>query len=971
MYQYTRKFLLLLILLPLLSFSQISKTKIFPFDTVPGDPLKAHIYTLDNGLKVYLSVYKDEPRFQSMIGVKAGSKNDPADHTGLAHYLEHMLFKGTDHYGSLDYSKEAPLLDSIVNLYQAYGQTKDSSKRVAIYHQIDSVSGVAATFAIPNEFDKMMASLGVSGVNAFTSVEQTVYVNNVPSNQFENFFTVEAERFRKPVMRLFHTELEAVYEEKNRALDNDSRKVYEALLGGIFEKHQYGTQTTIGTVEHLKSPSLIEIKNFFNTYYVPNNMVISLSGDFDPDNAIRVIDEKFGKLPSKPVPTFVVPEERFLKQPIVKEVLGPDAESVTLGFRFKGANSQDADMLTVVDYILSNGQAGLLDLNLNNSQKVLTSGSSTNIMKDYSVHVISGRPRDGQKLEEVRDLLLGQIMEIKLGNFPDWMISAVVNNLKKEQATSYENNNARASAMLSTEVDGVNYKDEVNKIDRISKINKQQVIDFVRTWYGEGYVIVYKRTGKDESVVKVVKPAITPVKMNREMQSDFVRNLADHKAPSIDPVFIDFNKSIKTSKIKNSIPVYMVKNIENNLFSLDYVFEMGSNNNKKLSLALEYLKYLGTTKLTSTKLQEEFYKLGCSFNAGASEDESSISLDGIHENFVPALLLLEDLLANMKADTAALSNLKDDIMKRRENAKLNKNIILGAMQSYAKYGAKSAQTNILSESELNATSATELVSLLKGLTGYQHYVDYYGPADSLTITNTLNKTHKAAATLKPIPAPIKFVELKTDTSKVFVVNYDMKQAEVVFLAQGMHYDKSQLAKINLYNRYFGGGMSSPIFQTLRESKALAYSVSSRYSAPNILEKSFYNFAYIGSQVDKLPEAAAGMMELLKEFPMSEKGFENAKDGALQQVQTERITKDDLLAMYHRNKKLGLNYDIRKEVYSQIPTLTLSDIKKFQEQFIKPLNYHIVVLGNHDKLDMKSLQKYGTVTELGLSDIFGY
>ncbi len=966
-----RKFLILLILLPFLGFGQKTGTKTYAYDTVPGDPLKARIYTLDNGLKVYLSVYKDEPRFQSMIGVKAGSKNDPSDHTGLAHYLEHMLFKGTDKYGSLDYSKEAPLLDSIVNLYQVYGQAKDSSKRVAIYHQIDSVSGVAATFAIPNEFDKMMASLGVSGVNAFTSVEQTVYVNNVPSNQFENFFTVEAERFRNPAMRLFHTELEAVYEEKNRGLDNDNRKVYETLLAGIFENHQYGTQTTIGTVEHLKSPSIVAIKNFFNTYYVPNNMVIALSGDFDPNVAIRVIDERFGKMVAKPVPTFIVPEEKLIKQPKVREVVGPDAESITMGFRFNGASSPDADMLTVVDYILSNGQAGLLDLNLNNSQKVLASGSSTNIMKDYSVHVISGRPREGQKLEEVRDLIMGQIMEIKLGNFPDWMIEAVVNNLKKELATSYENNNARASAMLSAEIDGVNYKDEVNRINRISKINKQQVIDFVRTWYGDNYVIVYKRTGKDESVVKVVKPAITPVAMNREMQSDFVKAIASHKATPIAPVFIDFKKSIKTGKLKNGIPVYMVKNIENNLFNLDYVFEMGNNHNKKLSLALEYLKYLGTSKLSSTKVQEGFYKLGCSLNTGASEDEASISLDGINENFGQALTLLEDLLSNVQADTAALSNLKDDILTRRDNAKLNKNIILAAMQSYAKYGSTSAQTNILSESELNAITADELVGILKGLSGYKHYVDYYGPADSLSISNTLNKSHKTPAILKAIPEPVKFTELKTDTSKVFAVNYDMKQAEVVFLAQGMYYDKSQLAKISLYNRYFGGGMSSPIFQTLRESKALAYSVSSRYSAPNTLDKSFYNFAYIGSQVDKLPEATAGMMELLKEFPMSEKGFENAKDGALQQIQNERITKGDLLAMYHRNKKLGLDSDIRKEVYAQIPALTLNTIKEFQVQYIKPLNYHIVVLGNHDKLDMNALGKYGTVTELGLKDIFGY
>ncbi|MBK7964464.1 MAG: insulinase family protein [Bacteroidetes bacterium] len=216
-------YILILGFLPFNSFSQQS-TLSLPYDTIPGDPLKAIIYNLENGLTVYLSVYKDEPRFQSMIGIKSGSKQDPADHTGLAHYLEHLLFKGTDVFGTSDYSKEKPLLDTIVSLYEQYGASKDSLQRKKIYHQIDSVSNEASKYAIPNEFDKMMEGLGVTQVNAYTSNEQTVYINNVPSNQLENFLTIEAERFRKLVMRLFHTELEAVYEEKNISLDRDGSK---------------------------------------------------------------------------------------------------------------------------------------------------------------------------------------------------------------------------------------------------------------------------------------------------------------------------------------------------------------------------------------------------------------------------------------------------------------------------------------------------------------------------------------------------------------------------------------------------------------------------------------------------------------------------------------------------------------------------------------------------------------------------
>ncbi len=472
----------------LISYSQVKKTPVaksktiskssqYTYESIPGDPLKARIYTLQNGLKVYLSVYKDEPRFQSMIGVKAGSKTDPSDATGLAHYLEHMLFKGTDKFGTIDYSKEKPLLDTINNLYDTYGQTIDSMQRLSIYHRIDSVSNEASKYAIASEFDKMMNTLGVSGTNAFTSVEQTVYINDVPANQLNNFIAIEAERFRNPVMRIFHTELETVYEEKNRGMDNDNRKVQEALFAGLWQHHPYGTQTTIGTVEHLKNPSLKKIREYLETYYVPNNMVISLSGDINPDEAIKIIDEHFGKMKSKPVPEFKSPAEDPLNNPVIKEVLGPDAESVTLGFRFKGADSQEAELITIVDMILSNGQAGLLDLNLNQAQKVLSSGSYTMILKDYSAHVLSGRPREGQSLEQVRDSLLAQINLIKLGNFPDWILEAIINNLKLQQAREYESNRGRASEMLNTEILGLNYKDVINRINRLSKITKKQVID--------------------------------------------------------------------------------------------------------------------------------------------------------------------------------------------------------------------------------------------------------------------------------------------------------------------------------------------------------------------------------------------------------------------------------------------------------------------------------------------------------------
>jgi len=960
-----------LLLFMLLFTCQSASSQSLSYDTIPGDPLKARIYTLENGLKVYLSVYRNEPRFQSMIGIKAGSKNDPADHTGLAHYLEHMLFKGTDRYGTLDYAKESVLLDSIFNLYEQYGSVSDSATRAAIYRKIDEVSGAAAQLAIPNEFDKMMAGMGVTGVNAYTSNDQTVYINNVPSNQLEQFLTVEAERFRKPVMRLFHTELEAVYEEKNRSLDNDNSKVYEQLYSGLFKNHPYGTQTTIGTIEHLKNPSLKAIRNFYEQYYVPNNMIIALSGDFDPDQAIRLINDKFGKMPSKAVPMFASPKEKLIKTPVVREVVGPDAESLTMGFRFKGAYSEEADLLTMVDLILNNGQAGLLDINLNKKQKVLSSSSSVRIMMDHSVHILSARPREGQSMEDVRDLLNGQIMEIKLGNFPDWILPAIITNLRLERQQEYENNMRRASAMLNAEIEGIPYAREVERIERLSRINKQQIIDFVRTWYGDNYVIVYKKTGTDDKIVKVVKPPITPVATNRDRQSDFVARVLSEKTTDIKPEFLDFNTAISKSKLKIGIPVFMVRNRENDLFTLQYTVEMGSNHDRRWPVIMQYLNYLGTAQKTASVLQEEFYKIGASFSAGAGDDEMRITLTGMHSRFKEALVLLEELLSAPVADETALKNLIADINKKRQNARLNKSEILSRLTTYAKFGSESSVTNLLTSSELDALNGQQLCVMLRNLTGYEHRIDYYGPADSAEVVDALSRFHKIPRKLQAIPQGKRFEEQPTADSTVYFVHYEMKQAEINFIFRDSLYDPALQPIVQLYNRYFGGGMSSPVFQTLRESKALAYSVSSRYSMPSKLNRHCYNSAYIGTQADKLPEAMQGMMELLRVLPVSEKNFGQSKDGVLTGIASERITRTGILNTYHALRQLGINDDPRRQAYRLISGYSLNDVKEFHQRHLKDATYRYAVIGNRDKVDFTALSRYGKVVELQLEDIFGY
>ncbi|MBB4805310.1 putative Zn-dependent peptidase [Chryseobacterium defluvii] len=948
-----------------------AKSNGYAYKYVTNDPTSARYYTLKNGLTVILSPTKKDPRIQTFIATKAGSKTDPSDHTGLAHYLEHMLFKGTDKYGSKDWAKEKPLLDQIDALYEQYNQTKDEDKRKEIYKEIDKVSGEASKFAIANEYDKMMSGMGADGTNAFTSFEQTVYTEDIPANVADKFLAVQAERFREPVLRLFHTELEAVYEEKNRGLDNDPRKVYEAMFSAIFPNNNYGKQTTIGTVEHLKNPSLKAIREYFNNYYVPNNMGVIMSGDFNPDEMIAKIDKAFSYMKSKPVPEYKVEQEKPITAPIVREVYGPNPENITIGFRFPGATTKDARLLSLIGSMLTNGQAGLIDLDLVKKQKLLGAYAFPYVLKDYSVLLLQGNPTEGQSLDEVKSLLLQEIDKLRKGEFSDDLIQSIVNNEKKNIIQKNEKYTSRAESLMDEFTSEVDHKTTLEYVDEISNLTKKDIMDFVSKYLQDNnYVAVYKRKGEDKNIVKVEKPTITPVSVNREDQSEFLKNIEKMPEAAISPVWLNFDKDIAKNKL-DGIEVLSVKNTDNSLFRHYYHFDSGKWNNKMLPLAAEYLQYLGTKNKSSETLSKEFYKLASSFSVNAGNEETSVTLEGMNENYDKTIALFEDLIKNCQPDEKALEAYKARLKKSRANAKQNKGAIMSGLRSYAQYGPQNPFNNVLSDAELDALKAEDLVNILHDLFNHKHKVLYYGPKSGSEVVASLTPVHKLPATLKEMPKSKTFAQIPTDKNKVLFAHYDMVQAEVFWVRNGEQYNPGITPTVNLFNNYFGGGMGSIVFQTIRESKALAYSTYSYFSLPGKKQDKDMVTAYVGTQADKFNESTTAMNELLTTLPKSEQLFETAKSGLKKSIASERVTQDGIIFSYLRAQKLGNNFDMRKNVYEQAPKLTFTDINNFHDKEMKGKNYTYCLVASQDKVKETDMQKLGEVKKLNLNEIFGY
>ena len=944
------------------------------YETVKGDPLKTQIYTLDNGMKIFMTVNKEQPRIQTYMAVKVGSKNDPSETTGLAHYFEHLMFKGTEHFGTVDYEAEKPMLDEIEQLFEVYRQTTDEAERQAIYHRIDSVSYEASKLAIPNEYDKLMAVIGADGTNAWTSGDETVYTEDIPSNQIDNWARIQADRFRHGVIRGFHTELETIYEEKNMSLTQDSRKVWEAIDQALFPHHPYGKQTTLGSQEHLKNPSITNVKKYHDQYYVPNNIAVCVSGDFDPKEMVAAIEKYFGDWePNPDIPKLQFEPEAPVTEPIVREVYGLEAENIAMAWRLPAPSDlKTSAVAQIAGEVLYNQQAGLLDLDVNQQQKALFVYGGYDAMADYAYFLGMGNPKEGQTLEEVRDIILEEVAKLRSGDFDEALLSAAVNNMKLNQMRRLENNSYRARFYVTAFINGIPWKDACKDIERMEAVTKEDVVAFANEYLKENaYAVVYKRQGEDKTVQKVSAPKITPIVTNRDQVSDFLTEIQNSVVKPIEPVFVDFSKDMSKFALTEGADVLYKKNELNDVFTLQMIYNRGTQQDPALDLAMDYLSYLGTSEMSAEQMASKMYNLACSYNGGAGPTQSSFQIVGLSENMAEAVRLVEDLVQNAVPDEAILANLKADALKDRADAKKSQSSCFNALEYYAVYGPEFIKSTTLSDAELMALTSEDLLAKVREVFGMGHEILYYGPMSENELKVSLKDAHYVAegATMVPEQQP---VQLPTPTDRVVMAQYDAAQIYYIqYSVRGETFDPAQAGDIAMYNEYFGGGMNTIVFQEMREARGLAYSAQAFLDEPGFKEDAYSFFAFIATQNDKMRTAIEAFDEIINDMPESEAAFNIAKEALIGHLRTQRMTGMNVLRSYISCRRLGLSEPSYRAVFEKAQNATLADVVATQQKWIKDRHYTYAILGDIKDLDTKYLATLGPVQVVSLEEIFGY
>lgn len=947
--------------------------KEYTFQTVEGDPLQARIYTLDNGLTVYLTQNKEKPEIQTFIVVRAGSQNDPLESTGLAHYQEHIMFKGTKQYGTTSYDKELPNLQAIDSLYEVYGHTTNPETRKAVYHQIDSISYESSKIAIANEFDKLMSGIGATGVNAYTSTEQTCYHEVIPSCELVRWAMIESDRFRNLVIRGFHTELETVYEEYNMYSTDDFDKVSLAIDQALYPDVPYRQHTVLGTQEDLKNPSLKNIRKFYDTFYRPNNVAVCLSGDFEFDHAIKVIDAFFGNWEAKEIPSPIHYEQAPLKAHKDTVVYGKESPEVYLAWKMPGIKHEDIDALEVMDYVLQNGKCGLFDIDVSQKQLLLSARSMLWGGGDYSTYYLVGSPKEKQKLEEVRRILLAEIDKLKNGDFSEELLPAIIRNQKRAELVRLQYNSARVQKFVTAHIYQIPYEDIVNDLARKEKITKEDIVRVANKYFTDSYVCVFKEHNENANPPKMDKPQITPIEMNRERTSEFYDRLMVVPSERIQPQFLDYDKDLSRSLLPNGVELLYRRNTADDLSSLVFIANKGTDQDPYLEFASDMLGYLGTSSLSTDEYQQALYREAAEAYVGSGANESEFFLYGLNESLPAAMALMEEHVLTAKPDDNVLKELVKDHIKAHNDAQKDQYACFAQLNQLGIYGTDAQKKRTLLPKQMNKMSSADLLTRLRNLVPAIERVAYYGP-----LTEQEVKAMLASSRLLAQADPAKRIQPKhvekqqVKKTEVLVAPYKANNVFIFAYANwGEVYTPKDLAIIKLFNEYFDGSMGGIVFQEMREARALCYSSWAGYATPDYKGETNYFTKGVMSQNDKLKECILTLDTLCNAMPISQNAFDNAKDALLKQLEKRRIVRDGALWAYINYTDLGWDHDMYEDIYQEVQKLTLDDVIKFQQNHVADRTYRYMILGDPKELDMNFLKTLGPVKKLTLKDIFIY
>lgn len=931
-------------------------------------------YTLENGLNVWLNEDHTQPKVFGAVVVKAGAKDCP--NTGIAHYFEHMMFKGTDKIGTTDYEKEKVILDQIAELYDKLAVEEVPVLRELIQVQINLLSVQAAKFVIPNEFDKLISQYGGTKLNAGTSLDCTVYYNTFSPQYMAQWAELNSERLINPVFRMFQSELETVYEEKNMYSDYIGGMPVERLKERYFAPHPYA-YPIIGSTENLKRPRLSEMRRFFEEYYVASNMGLILCGDFKTDEVMPILQRTFsrirkGEAPKQavvPLPEFKGKEKMKLKVPM------PFVKMMAMGFRGVPANHEDEVALKVAIALLNNANGtGLLD-KLTVEHKLVASMALNECMNEAGILAIFIVPKlFFQSYATAEKLVWREIERLKAGDFSEEAFLGLKLEQKREYVSALEDVSTRAQVMMRLFSQGKNWGDYMAELARIDAMTREDVIAVARKYFTSDYLYVTKTTGRYKKD-NLPKPDYAPVQPNPwHSKSRYAEELEKLPVPPLEPRFVDGESfPIETIDLSDKVKLYMTKNRVNDIFSLDICYGVGILEKPLLAPLGSYLHFIGTTQDNFETFRNKLQRIGSTLTFENKNTSFVVHITGFENYLWETIALVGAFMQHPQTDEMQIRQVADE-MRVTEKAFINssESIALALFERIA-FGETSRFLRKPSLKEIKQLKGSELLKLFKEVQQYACEIHYCGNQPGDEVQKMVRHYFRLQEVSLPSGYPYERPLQQYDAPTVFFLDMkEVSQSIVYAYIKGKAVDdlKARCAS-KLFSGYFGGDMSSLMFQEIREFRSYAYRVDGRYHLPSLRSQGEpgYFQAMFSTQNDKTIDALTIFRQLIEKMPSRPERIDAVKQHIRNEVNNAFPTfraLSERLARYHKE---GYTDDPNRMLLEYIKDMDIEDIEQFYQEQIAGTPTVYAIVGNEKQINMERLAEFGKIIKLKVKDIY--
>lgn len=933
--------------------------------------LKVAQYTLANGLTVYLNPDKTQTSITGAVAVNTGSKNDPESATGISHYLEHLLFKGTTELGTSNYEAEKVHLDSIYYLYDQLGNTSDDKEREAIQQRINKHSVEASKYAMPNEFDNLLKSIGSSKVNATTSNDLTIYFNTFPSHQAEKWLDIYTHRFQNPVFRSFQSELEVVYEEKNRAMDNLQRRIIEAYSTEFYKGHPYGDKTTLGTIEHLKNPSLNKMYAYYQKYYVANNMALILTGNFDPEELKPMIEKTFGQLEAGELVKEEIPKPRAFDG---KEVMKTRITPIKVGFygyRTVPAYHPDEAALSVASYLLQNeAGTGYID-ELANKNKVMMAFSFSETMDEAGSQIFIVIPKiPFQSFKKVEGMLDAEIDKLKNGSFSPELLASVKNELYKDIQLSLEDPSYRIYLIADAYRGEMNFDELMERLLSIREVTTVDVQRVAKKYFGDDLFAFRSRTGFSKKE-KLKKPAFEPLQIDQNQVSEYAKQFDKIQEGEPKSNFIDFKNDLEILPLGDSSKLFTVKNEINDIYTLDINFRKGTLSEPKLEAVEMLIERSFPKGMTMEAFKGKLGVLGSTITYTASSQNMTLTLTGIEQQLPELLSLINQLIQHPQMDENGIDVVKNAFKTLRKQEKLDGMLIARAMASYGLYGEKSTLKNRLSLEEIQAIDEQVFYETWKDLTAHAVSIHFSGKTDGNSLKQLIEENlalnYNGISEDEYSP---EFID-RENNEVLLLDNKKLVQAHLFFIKKSSLIDHKNDASRNVFNQYYGGGFSGIITQEIREYRSLAYASSGAFESGLQPNPKGYFYTYIGTQADKTAAAALLSHDLMTNLPEKPERFELLKKNVMLTEQSGKPSFRTLSKEVEKYQLQGFDKDPSELAFKNYAELSFEDVLSFHKNYIKKYPTFLGIHGDAKQFNLRELEQIGKVRKIKREEVIRF